>query len=1159
MNIFRAAYCLRNVYPQLINHWGKQVTDEWFATNAAFEVTAFTPKKKIENNSPLLIVLQNILFRGLPSFVSKYIENIFEEAQITDISADFDFAEALSFRHTKELQLLYTPIAVAHIQKVIIEAVFRGCLNLKDSYWEIVVVEHDVPCAAIAFEDLKIWYTHLQALQGVPTHFPEIKLTIVGDEYFRDSPLHNNHPLTPAQELPIDKVYDFMIDIAVYKRNHIRSYPIQYACRATVRPTTQVEKEFLNTTPSIKYTSVLTDKSAQHSLLFLAQNILNMPSLTEGHIKFLNALLQGNPAVGVFTTQEKHICIRLAAFLQPGLTWIIVPDGYELKKEVEEWRSFHVQVSATDLKGKEYEDIENYNTLVRVVLANDFRKKKFRQYLQKLIQREYYTAQCFLTEAHSVSEWSYDLRIEYVGLAKTIKNIFDKSQSITIGAITPSHHFNTLKDIQAEIGQEQNDDAIIRDFVYGRFLPDFKVITIEDVEEDTSLIPQSVERKWSFIKQVKEQKNRQLEEILQNRYEEIGIIYDDEKNLTSTPKPYRAQFSVHVNTPQSLEQLYAQTVGVAQAYILFSAEPMPIIRYGTGLYEVNTDEQTLVENYRRSFKSIVKEKTILRELLTRITFPSSLRLENNFTKKVKEKFGVDIRMFFWQSTNTRQKRLYIKDKDNKYSFGYIDLNEFKDYEDKKEVNNHPLSTEIRVFVKEMISARTFQRNNLTDWLLNYFKPLPQDGIEKILKNVLYSDEDFTINVNYINDIDDKSDKIITLLDSDNLIEKLEIILNDDSPMGINMDEDILNRAVQFASRRTYRADEFIETINDFYKIELRNKDIKKNLFYKKYNIRIQLPANQAKRKEIEDILLEMRHREDTQKAILRLSTLGIVDDFWMDDLTKEYTLSFRRYRDEFYTRNLYDYMRRHISDMEADNLFSHINKVAINETLIQKCLDCLLEFSYKYIAEQRSFDSDKVNKVCLKSLETGNGSIRYYMEQNFNYKYLTNLYKPTLLDETKGELANIDVLWKYMDIVAQDPQDKSTTFNFYHLRNSCKKLQERFEVQPILPLLYGFTGVLIESFVDKTEKQNQFLIRNKARFDESIEHILNGFVALKKSYRIEPEEFNKIINIYLDKLIYYRPAFETLRNVWATQIHLETHRQWLKNFNTIFLKNYDRE
>lgn len=58
-------------------------------------------------------------------------------------------------------QILYTPVAIGRVQKVLIEALITNRLDLKKDEWNILVEERDVPFAHLAIKDFEEMFNHL--------------------------------------------------------------------------------------------------------------------------------------------------------------------------------------------------------------------------------------------------------------------------------------------------------------------------------------------------------------------------------------------------------------------------------------------------------------------------------------------------------------------------------------------------------------------------------------------------------------------------------------------------------------------------------------------------------------------------------------------------------------------------------------------------------------------------------------------------------------------------------------------------------------------------------------------------------------------------------------------------------------------------------------
>ena len=158
-----------------------------FETSTPFDIGASV----YDDIHPILAVLNNIITRGLPTKCSPFVENIFKESfgysnLVINYGAisynkkeSFDYENVLYWYNSiisdgvkvgydnvslDELQLVYSPIAIARVQKTVLEALMTDKLDFNHKTWKILVDEKDVPAAAIAFRDLAQMFNNLSKL-----------------------------------------------------------------------------------------------------------------------------------------------------------------------------------------------------------------------------------------------------------------------------------------------------------------------------------------------------------------------------------------------------------------------------------------------------------------------------------------------------------------------------------------------------------------------------------------------------------------------------------------------------------------------------------------------------------------------------------------------------------------------------------------------------------------------------------------------------------------------------------------------------------------------------------------------------------------------------------------------------------------------------------
>ena len=67
-------------------------------------------------------------------------------------------------------------MAIARVERMLVEAMMSGALSLDSDVWNIAIVERDIPCSALAIKDLAEKYRYICELAASSDRLPEIKL-----------------------------------------------------------------------------------------------------------------------------------------------------------------------------------------------------------------------------------------------------------------------------------------------------------------------------------------------------------------------------------------------------------------------------------------------------------------------------------------------------------------------------------------------------------------------------------------------------------------------------------------------------------------------------------------------------------------------------------------------------------------------------------------------------------------------------------------------------------------------------------------------------------------------------------------------------------------------------------------------------------------------
>lgn len=233
------------------------------------------------------------------------------------------------------LQVVLTPLAVARVERMMIEACMTQRLTLQAKKWHIVVVERDVPCAAIAINVLKEKITHILALMGEKTPLPEIELCIVSSPEFQDSPLHLGQKV--HDKVPITH-FDLCIDIAMLLRDHIDSLPLSVHADTIykVRSSHYKKRErTFYTTENIQYPPLVEKnnrgeycniKEREEILTYFLRDLFRKPSFRAGQLPIISRALSDKTTIGLLPTGGgKSLTYQLACMLQPGVAVVVDP------------------------------------------------------------------------------------------------------------------------------------------------------------------------------------------------------------------------------------------------------------------------------------------------------------------------------------------------------------------------------------------------------------------------------------------------------------------------------------------------------------------------------------------------------------------------------------------------------------------------------------------------------------------------------------------------------------------------------------------------------------------------------------------------------------------------------------------------------------------
>lgn len=550
---FHAAYqldavckALKSVDKNKLDGLHKNISD--FEVQTPFDIGASI----YEDVHPILAVLNNIITRGLPTKASPFLESAFAdlgnqllEDRLGGIAYDINglngedlflamhlidprWQKSFDSSWTNVLQLVLSPVAVARLEKTILEALMTRVLNISATRWKVLVKEHDVPCAALAFEELREMFKHITQLSAEYSDlkFPEVELTIVSTKEFARSSLHLNHRVLVG-EYHSNAEYDMVIDFAMLRRNGLEDidftdYKCKNKCYFNVRSAHHHRNDRqIYTSDRILYKQIATqnnqgryediEDNVKHLRYFLRM-LFRKQDFRPGQIPILNRALQYKSVIGLLPTGGgKSLIYQIAAMLQPGVTLVIDPLRSLMKDQYDgligagidccSYINSSIEVPEA-IKAKGAKEIQDYRIKERERRSKCLEQSEFlfmflsperlsilnfRERLKNMQETGVYFAYGVIDEVHCVSEWGHDFRFSYLHLGRNLyryvlpkpKEGDEKENHIPLFGLTATASFDVLADVERELSGNGafplDAETVVREGDTNRFEIQYKI------------------------------------------------------------------------------------------------------------------------------------------------------------------------------------------------------------------------------------------------------------------------------------------------------------------------------------------------------------------------------------------------------------------------------------------------------------------------------------------------------------------------------------------------------------------------------------------------------------------------------------------------------------------------------------------------------------
>lgn len=1058
-----------------------------FEVSAPFDIGASV----YEDVNPILAVINNIITRGLPTKASPFIENQFQSFGNQLQRNDFG---SIIFENKNvdpnNLQLTQTPIAIARLQKTIIEAILTEKLDIQQSQWNVLVKENDVPCAAIAFEDLKQMFENLRALSVdfETIKFPNVNLEIIGSHEYLDSPLHlETNPVSNATNQQKSKIYDLVIDISMAKFEDNREasfseFKCKNYCYFNIRTAKfKRSNRHIYTSDTIEYKPIVSkDLQGNHieieenkkKLQYFAQLLFRKNDFRPGQLPILNRALQNKSVIGLLPTGGgKSLTYQLAAMLQPGVTLIIDPLRSLMKDQYDGLINVGIDTCAfinSTLSAKEKKDREKKmeTSQLQFVFLSPERLCifRFRERLKNMQDMNVYFAYGVIDEVHCVSEWGHDFRFSYLHLGRNLYNYVlpkNKDKRLTLFGLTATASFDVLADIERELSGN------------GAFLLDSDTIV---------------------------------------RYE----------NTNRLELQYRVEKIIPETHPNSKWDIY-------------KAKNLQVANYISKIPSLISELQEL-ENIE-----FIKRKFIERESLNEFTDKhkieeiSKAKLSTNFKNNWLDS-GKPYNQGGIVFCPHRPGNIGVID--NQYNRGIAsaiksdlpsnDIGTFLGGDEMSDQDRF-ISSELAIMVATKAFGMGIDKSNVRFTVnINH-----SSSLESFVQEAGRAGRD-------------KKMALATILYSDYLDVDKDVMMyfHNNTFKGATHEKQVMNDLLSIKDIDFFIAeDETIEELDTLgvsgFLDTLLNSEPNQNIVsFLSYNDN---PTHTG-----------IDKYEYVAKAIYRMSCIGVVDDFTQDYSNKRFRIVTKRKADGKYYKSLKQFLKRYYSEERAEEEIQKVPKLK-GDNEIHKCLGYLTEFIYDKIEVKRKRAIDDIRNFCIQGINNNknwletNEDLKDFIYYYFNSKYAKDDYETengeafSLTSDTDfGKKNSIEILMKYLRVVNDDVYGSggSQIDSIKHLQGAVRLIRRSLtDKNPALAMLNSFCIAFLGT------NNNEVL---EQELENSYKEGYRDFYSSSN----KKELFYENIETFKQKLKVNHISKKMLKEMhnWETECELDIHQSWLNNF-----------